>query len=143
MAYEDDKDFLRAVETAEIKPEEFRHLAHLRYAFLCVKRDGVEAARERVCGTIQHLAKLWEVEEKFHRTTTEAMVCLIHERVKEREDWSGAEASLGDLHRDALGVLGQHYSSERLKEPQARLAFLKPDLLNFDGSKTPDIPPRS
>lgn len=127
---------MRRVRAAEVKPEEFHHTAHLRFAFLCLKEAGLEQAQDKVCEGISRLAHLWDVGEMFHRTVTRALVVLVHRRTEDETSWEGAHQKLADLEQDALAVLGTHYSKDLLWSEKARLRFVAPDLVDFDGHST-------
>lgn len=127
---------MRRVRAAEVKPEEFHHTAHLKFAFLCLKESGLERAQDKVCEGISRLAHLWEVGEMFHRTITRALVVLVHQRTEEETSWEQARTKLADLQQNALAVLGTHYSRELLWSEKARLRFVAPDLVDFDGNST-------
>lgn len=131
----DDKKFVAEFEALKIPPDDFKHQAHLRLAFLYVDWLGVEAAVKRISAGIQAYAAHLEVSDLYNQTVTEALVRLIGIRREEKptSNWQAFLAANPDLVEDAKGLLLQYYTSERLFSDEARSKFLAPDLLPLGG----------
>ena len=102
-----DSAFLAAVESAQI--EEFHHSDHIRLALLYLQRYGQSEAEERISVTIQGLAAKAGTPEKYHHTITMA--------------WMRLAAQMLDPK-----ALTHYYSPAVLARPEARAAFIPPDL---------------
>ena len=110
----DDEHFLSGLEACTLPPEHFNHAGHLRLACLYLARDPLDEAIERTCATIRAYATHLGAADKYHATTTVALVRLLHAH--------GAAALA-----DAREVLALHYSEAALASPGARMGFVPPD----------------
>ncbi len=66
----DDAQFLAAFESAAIPNAAFRHHAHLRMAWLYVRRDGPEVGAARIREGIQRFAAAHGLPHLYHETVT-------------------------------------------------------------------------
>ena len=111
----DDEQFLSGLEACTLPPEHFNHAGHLRLACLYLARYPLDEAIARTCSTIRAYATHLGAANKFHTTMTVALVRLLH---------AHGPAALADAH----AVLALHYSPALLAAPDARAAFVAPDL---------------
>jgi hypothetical protein len=120
-----DEDFLARFESQRL--HEFTHRDHLRVAFAYARRDGVAGAVEGA-RRIRGLAEAHGDFGKYHETLTVgwarvvghyALVC----DALPFDVFLTANPQL--LKRDLLSA---HYSRELLFSPEARAAFVEPDL---------------
>ena len=120
-----DDDFLRAFETGTLPKEEFTHGAHVRLAWICLRRDGFEDGGARVVAGIQAFARLHGATGLYHETVTRAWLTLIS-----AADTAGAPSFDAFLaaHPELRGrVLDRHYQPETLASDAARRRFVPPD----------------
>lgn len=98
-----DDEFLRALESCELPPEEFGHSAHVRAAYLYLRRADWDEALDRVRSSLQryvaHLGKVERYDEAMTRTYME----LIHRRMTERGD-AGGWAAFSQANRDLFAI---------------------------------------
>jgi len=112
----------------------FKHVDHLRLAFLYIQRDGVEQAVTQTCTGIRQFAESVGAHDKYHQTITEALVRIMGVKFYQQPvtDWQEFLDTHPQLVNDASSVLYHHYSPDRLKSAQARQQFLPPDRVAFD-----------
>ena len=122
-----DDDFLAALESCRLSPDEFSHAAHIRAGFLYLQRHDFTAALGAMRRAIQAFAAAIGKDGLYHETITTAFMTLINERMAREPGlaWPDFAARHNDLFSgDALGAF---YSPERLADPLARATFLLPD----------------
>jgi hypothetical protein len=128
-----DEEFLASFEAATIPQSEWHHRQHIKVAYLYLRRYAFETALARMREKIQALNAVHNVPESptrgYHETMTRAWLHLVHLTLCEY----GATES-ADLFFDQNPQLSQtktlrlFYSRERFMSPQAKYAFVEPDL---------------
>ncbi|HKI97374.1 MAG TPA: hypothetical protein VKB51_02755 [bacterium] len=108
---------------------EFHHAHHVRVAWVLLREHGPAEALPLMRAGIHRIAQAHGHPGLYHETITAAYLHLIHASAQ-------AEPGLGwELFRErhpALfqwpsALLAEHYSPERLNDPDARANFLLPD----------------
>jgi hypothetical protein len=98
-----DDEFLHAFENCELPAAEFGHAAHVRAAYLYLRRTGpgeaLAAVRRSLRRYVAHLGKA----DRYDETMTRMYVELIHRRVAERGDAGGWEA-FARVNRDLFTI---------------------------------------
>jgi flavin reductase (DIM6/NTAB) family NADH-FMN oxidoreductase RutF len=130
-----DEAFLATFDQAGFDRHSFPHRAHLRLAWLCVRRLGVERAVERVTSGIHSIAEKHGQASRYHDTLTRAWVYAVAAADAERPDLPTFDRFL-DAHPELLdkNYLLRHYSAQRLSSPEARARWLSPDLQPIPGA---------
>ncbi|MEM7126805.1 MAG: hypothetical protein AAF702_10795 [Chloroflexota bacterium] len=126
----DDQTFLSQFEDQTLDPVHFKHLGHLRLAWIYLERNSIDTAAGLVCSGIQAYAESLGATPKFHRTITDAMVRIMARRLNQmvKKEWQRFLDENNDLVEDALSVLYQHYSKDVLFSEVARTSFVQPDI---------------
>ena len=124
-----DDEFLTHFTACTLAPEQFNHLGHVRLGWILLRRLPLDAAVQQACTGIRRYAAHLGAADKFHWTTTEALLRLLLAggAADPRQDWPAFIAANHALVRDARARLALHYSPERLAEAAARMAFIAPD----------------
>lgn len=127
-----DDDFVDAFEALTLPPAAFRHAAHVRLAWIYLKRMPLPAAMQRYAERLRAFAGHVGKPGLYHETITYAFLLVINERIADGpggEDWPGFQARNLDLLNGVKGTLGRFYSEERLGSARARSGFVMPDRL--------------
>lgn len=129
-----DDEFLAAFERTGLAGYAFPHRAHLRLAWLSVRRFGVDRAVERVPAGIRSLAEQHGQPTHYHDTLTRAWVYAVAAADADRprstfDEFLDAYPQLLDKH-----YLLRHYSAQRLSSAEARAHWLSPDLRPIAGA---------
>jgi flavin reductase ActVB len=125
----DEEEFVRSFESCEYPNERFKHLDHIRLAWIYVRRFGVGEAENRIANAIRRFAVSLGHEEKYHQTLTKAWLRLVYAAycaTPATDDFGkfiGAHLWLAE--RNALGVF---YSEQLLSSERARRGWIEPDL---------------
>ena len=126
-----DEDFLAAFEDCSIPKAEWTHEAHVRMAWLYLRRRPLIEVIPDVRGSIKRYNGSLGNTEGYHETITVAFLTLIDERV-DRESSVETFASFSAAHPDLLdhkmSALLAYYSREVLFSREATLVFVEPDL---------------
>ncbi len=122
-----DEEFLRRFEDCTL--EDFRHVDHVRLAWLCLRASDWPAACARVRDGIRRFAAHHGATTKYHETLTLGWLGLVATAIEASPDATDLDeltsANPRLLDRNALG---DHYSAELLWSDRARREWVEPDL---------------
>lgn len=126
----DDQDFKREFEACETLPERFDHQAHVRLAYIYLCESPVEEAAQRMkASLLAFLAHLGVDEGKYQETLTRAWILAVRHFMDPSKGSQSAEAF---IHANPVlldrKIMLTHYSAEVLFSPEARQAFVQPDI---------------
>ncbi|MEO8608214.1 MAG: hypothetical protein ABI690_10050 [Chloroflexota bacterium] len=122
-----DQEFLRAFESGTL--HEFPHRAHIRMAWLTLRRDGWEPGFGNIRAGIQHFARAQGATRKYHETITRFWALLVlhaislNPSIHDFEAFTAAYPHLLDTQ-----VIARHFSRDLLMSDSARHAWVEPDL---------------
>ncbi|MEZ4699702.1 MAG: hypothetical protein R2834_05190 [Rhodothermales bacterium] len=125
-----DRAFVRDFEACAVAPADFDHAAHIRLAYVYLCEMPADRAVARVREVLQaYLAHLGMGEGKYHETLTRAWVLAVRHFMARSVPCDSAAAFIEASPRLLdTGILLTHYTAERLFSPDARAAFVDPDL---------------
>ena len=124
-----DDELLRRFEEVRLPAGSFDHEAHVRTAFLCLKKYGFIDGLGRYRTGLKQFAIRAGVPDKYHETVTCALLVLIQERIMQAaddQDWPTFVAENPDLLIWKGGPLVDDYDEEILSSDAARRTFLLP-----------------
>ncbi|MFY0598958.1 MAG: hypothetical protein JXR03_04765 [Cyclobacteriaceae bacterium] len=128
-----DEEFEHQFESFKLKPRLFSHEAHLRLAYIHIKKYGVNRAEQNMCQQIKGYAESLGVFDKFNKTVTIASVKVMNHFMQKSEPDSFTDLTheFPNLLDDFKGILRQHYGFNVFADKQAKKEFIEPDLLSF------------
>lgn len=117
-----------------LNPKMFSHEAHVRLAWIHIRKYGVEKAILNICGQIRNFAVINGAAGKYNKTITVAAVrAVYHFMLKSpSNDFHSFISQNSCLNTHFMDLLDQHYSDGLLFTEEAKKAYLEPDLLPFD-----------
>ena len=126
-----DRDLVSRFLDTTLPTESFRHVDHVRTAWLFVMRDGMPAALATFPAALRRFAEAKGASTLYHATITWAYLLLIHERQQRAaaSDWPDFAARNPDLLAWKPSVLDRFYTAETLWSDEAKRTFLMPDRL--------------
>ncbi|KZN39371.1 hypothetical protein N480_00650 [Pseudoalteromonas luteoviolacea S2607] len=126
----DNHVFLTQFEDLSLNPVHFNHIGHIRIACIYLNKYTEAEAIKKVCTGIRAYAESLGAKDKFNLTVTAMLVKVIANRLKscEAKTWEAFIASNQDLATDAVGVLSQYITKERMMSDTAKVSYLAPDL---------------
>jgi hypothetical protein len=117
-----------AFESCSFHPEEFRHYQHLTVALWYVWHHSPVEAKEKVTTGIRRLAETYG-KTGYHETITLFWLRMVSHFVAEHKSNSlktTANALIEEY--DNKDLIRQFYSEELLNSPEAKAAWVEPDL---------------
>ncbi|MGE0640790.1 MAG: hypothetical protein AB7G12_16415 [Thermoanaerobaculia bacterium] len=126
---DEDRAFREAFDACEIAPADFGHPAHLRLAYSWLAEheaeEAVTAIREALHRFLDHNGV---PREKYHETLTRSWVLAVRHFMNRGSTASAAEFL--DTNPELLDsrIMLTHYSEGVLFSPEARAAWVEPDL---------------
>jgi hypothetical protein len=126
----EDRDFLNAFEACRVAPESFDHAAHVRLAYIYLCECPVDSAALRMReALLAFLAQHGIGSGKYHETITRAWIMAVAHFMNESVPCESAAAFMARNSRllDSKIML-RHYSAEVLFSPEARQAFVQPNV---------------
>lgn len=124
-----DDAFIEQFESLTLPEPGFKHVDHVRLAWIYLKREGLVGALERVRGGIRRFATHHGAPGKYHETLTCAAVVLVHERMHDSPpdaDWPAFAATNPDLLVWKEGAFFELYSPDIVADERARHVFVLP-----------------
>lgn len=119
-----DDEFLQAFEDGTLPKDDFTHGAHVRLAWICLRRFGFEAGSERVVRGIRAFASLHGATGLYHETVTRAWLALVAAADAGAPSFAEFLAASPHLRGRALD---RHYTPGTLDSDEARVRFVAPD----------------
>lgn len=128
-----DQQFEKRFSSCHFPASDFTHEAHLRLAWIHIRKYGVEQAVENINDQIKAFADSLNASDNYHNTVTSAAVYAVshfHKRSSSATFKAFIE-EFPQLKTNFLGLLSSHYSYDVAKSEEARKEYLEPDLAPF------------
>ncbi|HLX94796.1 MAG TPA: hypothetical protein VKU37_03550 [Verrucomicrobiae bacterium] len=138
----DDETFLRQFESTAWPKAEWHHRQHIKVAYLYVRRYSLETAAIKIRENIKAYNAAHNVEDTllngYHDTMTQAWLRLVHFTLCEYGPAENADAFFEQHPQlSQKQALRFFYSKERFTSPEAKAAFVPPDLAPLPESRKP------
>ena len=129
-----DDEFEQQFENCFMNPSFFSHEAHIRLAWIHVRKYGVEKACNHVCTQIQKFDRAFDEGLKYNKTVTVACVKAVNHFVQQStmDDFRGFIREFPRLKTNFRELLDFHYGFDIYNSEQAKMEYLKPDLIPFE-----------
>lgn len=133
-----DPEFLAAFEACTIPHEAWSHRAHIRMAYLVLRRDGLQKGLDAARAGIQKLNASQNTPEAldrgYHETITCAWMRLVDSAIRNYGPGEDFEAFAAQHpHLLCRTQLRLFYSRERIMSWEAKRGFVPPDLAALPG----------
>lgn len=130
----EDLEFRAAFERLEIAPAGFSHEAHLRLAYVYLVENDLASAQSRMREVLLAFLAANDIPpEKFHETLTGAWIKAVRHFMDRSPSASFAEFLANSQPLCDSKVMLTHYSAEVLFSPEARTAYVAPNLEAIPG----------
>ena len=129
-----DAAFERSFKDGTLHLSLFSHEAHLRLAWIHIKKYGIEHAIENICDQLKSFVENIGAKDKYNTTVTIAAIrAVYHFSLKsESNNFVDFIEEFPRLKDNFKTLLGQHYSVDIFSSERAKKSYLEPDLLPFD-----------
>ncbi len=125
-----DDEFVAQFENATLPIESFRHVDHVKMAFLYLQRFRVVDALRRFSDSLARFAAAHGKTDLYNETITWAYLLIIRERLARagrHQTWTEFAAGNPDLLSWKDSVLKKYYREETLTSDLAKKTFILPD----------------
>lgn len=128
-----DDEFEKQFESFKLKPGLFSHEAHLRLAYIHIKKYGRAQAELNMCKQIKGYAESLGVFDKFNKTVTIASVKAMDHFMQKStsESFNDLMKEYPRLLTNFKDLLCQHYGFNVFADKRAKAEYVEPDLLPF------------
>ena len=128
-----DEQLLGSFENMTLKPGLFSHEAHLRLAWIHIKKGGIDKAINEMKRQIKQYAESLNVPDKYNETVTVAAVKSVYHFMLKSDSVNFIDfiQEFPQLKNNFKEILSQHYGIDVFSE-QAKLSYIPTDLLPFD-----------
>lgn len=128
-----DEEYEKVFESFNLKPGLFSHEAHLRLAYIHIKKYGCPQTEVNMCEQIKGFAESLGVFDKFNKTVTIASVKVMDHFMQKAEskNFPDLMKEFPRLLTNFKDILAQHYGFNVFADKQAKLEYVAPDLLPF------------
>ena len=128
-----DEEFEKQFEQVVFDPKLFSHEAHLRLAWIHVRKYGVERATDNIVHQIAQFDRKFGDGTKFNLTVTVAAVKAVAHFVNKSltANFRDFIMEFPRLKYHFKDLIYQHYSFDVFNHEKARSTFIQPDLLVF------------
>lgn len=128
-----DPEFELAFQTCILEPGLFTHEAHLRLAWIHVRKYGVEQAIENINTQLLQFVDHVGARDKFNKTVTVAAIRAVNHFINKSKSESFADfiQEFPQLKYNFKELLAFHYGHDIFKSEKAKKEYVEPDLLPF------------
>jgi hypothetical protein len=129
-----DSEFEQQFKSCELDPTLFSHEAHLRLAYIHIKKYGLGQAITNVCDQLAAYVTHLGATDKYNTTLTFAAVKAVYHFMQKSNanDFKGFIAEFPQLKNEFKRLMQSHYDFDIFNSQKAKKAFLEPNLLPFD-----------
>lgn len=131
--YLSDAAFESQFEQCQLSPALFSHEAHLRLAWIHIRKYGIKKATENVQAQLLGFVTHVGAHDKYNITLTVAAVkAVAHFMAKSNADtFADFIVVFPQLKYNFKELMACHYSFDIFSSEEAKIAFLEPDLIPF------------
>lgn len=128
-----DEVYEQKFEEGKFPPLYFSHEAHLRLAYIHLKKYGLDRSIDHMCKQIYDFAIKYGATMKFNATVTYASLQIMYYYMNEGEsdDFPSLMEEYPHLLRDFKGEIQKYYSWDVFRSPEAKAKIHEPDLKPF------------
>lgn len=128
-----DQLFEAQFKAGAIDPAVFSHEAHLRLAWIHVKKYGLENAVANICPQLKSFVKIVGAVDKYNETLTVAAIRAVHHFMLKSAapDFSNFIAEFPRLKYNFRQLMVYHYRTDIYNDAVAKTQYLEPELLPF------------
>lgn len=128
-----DTAFEREFENGSFNPEWFTHEAHLRLAWIHIRKYGKKQAILNISEQLFNFVSLLGAQHKYNKTLTIAAIEIVsHFMQKSKtENFQDFIYEFPRLNSHFKDLIASHYKTDIFTSPEAKKVYLKPDLCDF------------
>ncbi len=129
-----DEAFRQAFQAGSLPPALFTHEAHLRLAWIHLKKTEPTTAIKTIRSQIIAFVEQLGAQDKYHETLTVAAVHIVHHFMSKAQStaFQAFIQEFPSLKSDFRGLIQSHYSQDIIWSEEAKSTYLPPDLVPFN-----------
>lgn len=129
-----DTEFEEQFENGSLDPALFSHEAHLRLAWIHLKKYGREKAVQNICSQLVNYVNMLGASGKYNKTLTVAAINAVYHFMQRygADNFENFIAEFPRLKYNFKDLVAAHYKKDIYTSALAKNEFLLPDLLAFD-----------
>ena len=133
-----DEAYEEKFKTEKFPPLYFSHEAHLRLAYIHLKKYGLDQSIENMCTQIYDFAIKYGATMKFNATVTYASLQIMYSYIQEgkSDNFSDLMKEFPSLLEDFKGEIQKYYSWDVFRSLEAKTKIHEPDLKPFEYAAT-------
>lgn len=128
-----DLEFEQQFASCALDPSLFNHEAHLRLAWIHIRKYGFEKAVANIETQLKNYVAHLDAADKYHQTLTIVAINAVHHFTQktETDSFQTFIQAFPELKTDFKALINSHYSYDIFNHAEARKTYLKPDLIPF------------
>lgn len=129
-----DSEFQKVFAECKLDPSLFTHEAHLRLAWIYIKKYGIDQALWHIPVQLQRYVGFVGAKGKYNATVTTAAIKAVHHFMckSKAADFKEFISEFPRLKFDFKSIMACHYGFDIYTSEKAKAQFLEPDLIPFD-----------
>jgi hypothetical protein len=129
-----DTEFEDQFQNCKFNPNFFSHEAHLRLAWIHIKRYGEETAISNINTQLINFTCHLGAEDKYNRTLTTAAIKAVHHFINKSRSGNFIDfiSEFPQLKHNFRELMAFHYKTDIFNSEKAKLEYFEPDLAPFD-----------
>lgn len=130
----DDLTFEQQFADCTLDPTLFSHEAHLRLAWIHIRKYGIDQAIENICPQIKNYAASLGAHDKYNETVTIAAIRAVYHFMlrSQTANFQDFITENPRLKTSFKQLLYSHYRTDIFTSERAKKEYLEPELLPFD-----------
>lgn len=129
-----DSDFENKFVNFELNPSDFTHEAHLRLAWINIKKYGINQAEKNIQVGLKNFVEFVGAKDKYNVTLTLAAIKAVYHFMlnSKSENFQNFITEFPQLKNNFKDLMSCHYGFDIYNSEKAKIEFLEPDLIPFD-----------
>lgn len=128
-----DQVFEQQFANCSLDPAIFSHEAHIRLAWIHIRKYGVEQAVENICAQLLAFVDHVGARHKYNKTLTVAAIRAVYHFMgkTDADNFSDFILACPRLKFNFKELIAAHYGFDIYRSEKAKQEYLEPDLLAF------------
>lgn len=129
-----DTEFEKQFASGTLNPAIFSHEAHLRLAWIHLRRYGLETAIQNITHQLKSYTRAAGAADKYNETVTIAAIHAVNHFRKRSAatDFPNFISENSRLKTSFKDLMNAHYRTDIFRSASAKTSYLEPELLAFD-----------
>ncbi len=128
-----DEQFIHQFATCTLNPKLFSHEAHIRLAWIHIRKYGEQIAIDHICDQIRAFDQTFGDGSKYNETVTVAAIKAVNHFIQrsKADTFIAFIQEFPRLKTNFKDLMACHYGFDIFNDTRAKKKYLAPDLLPF------------